>query len=78
VEHPIKRPEFPIRVIWFEAGEVDSFEDEHDLLGSLEMFDSDNPSNRREARVVDAQDRAVWLRVNIVSGVCDARLLRDH
>ncbi|MFH2000863.1 MAG: hypothetical protein ABIK28_14375 [Planctomycetota bacterium] len=66
-------PQFPIRMIWNEDGEIESFEDKDDLLCNLEEFDSDY--DRSEAVVTDALGRAVWLRVCLREGICDVRLL---
>lgn len=75
---PTQKPKFPLRVIWHEDGEVDWYDDELSLLGSLEQFDSDDPEDRVLARVVDALGRSVCLRVDIMQGVCEARLVEPR
>ena len=67
-------PVFPLRMVWKESGEVDTYDDHKDLIGSLEDYDSDDPSDRSEAEVTDALGRSVHLRVKIWFDVCDCRL----
>lgn len=67
------RPQFPIKVVWKESGEIESFENEEDLMGTLEDFDSE--ADLEEASVEDAKGRPVRLRVKIWEGVVEVSLL---
>ncbi len=66
------KPQFPIRLVWRESGEVDTFEDEIDLLQSLEDFDSTKPG--AEATATDALGRPVNLVVRIYDDLCECSL----
>jgi len=67
-------PRFPIRVVWTQVGEVDSFQDEMDLIHNLEDFYSEDEAFQAEAHAVDALGRSVCLKVNIEDGICEVGL----
>ena len=72
------RPQFPIRLVWCETGEIETYDDEIDLLQNLEDFDSNEPSDRNAATVTDALGRPVNLVVRIYDDLCEFSLDQRH
>ena len=69
-----EKPQFPIRLVWSESGEVETYEDEVDLLRNLEDFDSNEPTTKDAATVTDALGRPVNLVVRIYDDLCECSL----
>ena len=67
-------PQFPIRLVWRETGNVETYEDKIDLLRNLEDFNSNDPSDRNAASVTDALGRPVNLVVRIHDDLCECSL----
>lgn len=68
------KPKFPIRLVWRESGEVETYEDEVDLLQNLEDFDSNELSAKDAATVTDALGRPMNLVVRIYDDLCECSL----
>lgn len=68
------KPQFPIRLIWRESGDIETYKDEVELLQNLEEFDSNEPTDRDAAAVTDALGRPVKLVVRIYDDLCECSL----
>ena len=68
------KPSFPIRIVWRDSGDVETYQDEIDLLQNLEDFDSNAPGAKDEATIMDALGRPVILVVRIYEGLCEVSL----
>ncbi|MES2635054.1 MAG: hypothetical protein V4669_18955 [Pseudomonadota bacterium] len=66
------KPQFPIRLVWRESGEVEIYQGEIDLLQNLEEFDS--TKHGAEATATDALGRPVNLVVRIYDDLCECSL----
>ena len=70
----LNKPQFPIRLEWHETGEIETYENEVDLLQNLEDFDSNKPKDRNTATATDALGRPVSLVVRIYDDLCEHSL----
>jgi hypothetical protein len=68
----IDKPLFPICLVWRKSGEVETYDDEIDLLQNLEDFDSSVED--AEATATDALGRRVNLVVRIYDDLCECSL----